>query len=128
MLHHYRNRLAIIFLLIVIAFISIFKANISTTSATDKEKRSNEQESKEKDRGEDESKFLEDVIGREEWFYKQRAFPLDTIPHGAREKALKYVRENMRKQRGINPNISGNAWIPFGPDSIPNGQVLPNDT
>src|SRR6185503_8828824 len=96
MLHQYRNRLIIIFLLIVVAFIFIFRADISTTSATDKEKRGNQQESKENGKEEDESNFREDVLSYEEWFYKQRAFPLDTIPNGAREKAFKHVREKMR--------------------------------
>src|SRR5438552_3504598 len=70
---------------------------------------------------EDEDGSPEDIIGREKLFIQQRTFPFDSIPIGARERALKQVRERMKE---INPNVSGNAWLPFGPDSIPNGQVF----
>src|SRR5258708_6387694 len=76
------------------------------------------------------SEEREDLLAREQWLYSQRAFPFRAIPPGARERALQFVREKMRlsQNRKLAPNITGNSWLPFGPDSIPNGFVFPNNT
>ncbi|MEW6731420.1 MAG: IPT/TIG domain-containing protein [Acidobacteriota bacterium] len=70
----------------------------------------------------------EESMGRQQWYYQQRAFPIGTIPRGARERAMKYVKEQMRPLRSakINANLAGLSWRSVGPDSIPNGQVFPN--
>ncbi len=56
---------------------------------------------------------------KEGWFYQERAFPFDTIPQGARERAMKYARDNMRTGTanvGLQqPQVTGGSWVPFGP-------------
>lgn len=77
----------------------------------------------------DEDSHYEDLLAREEWFYRQRAFPFERIEPEMRTRALKYVKEKLRPemtQRKINPQVDGTFWIPVGPDSIPNGQLFPN--
>ncbi len=72
----------------------------------------------------------DDVRGREEWFYRQRRYPLAAIPGGARLKALERKEEMRRAQReqrngsgGANASTfialrmlaSATAWTPIGP-------------
>ena len=48
---------------------------------------------------------------REEWFYKQRAYPLDRIPEGMRQKALDHLDRMMEAQK-LQAGISNNLLVP----------------
>jgi hypothetical protein len=72
----------------------------------------------------------DDVRGREEWFYRQRRYPLAAIPGGARLKALARKEEMRRAQRELAISAAGRnarvfiaprmlasttTWTPIGP-------------
>jgi uncharacterized protein (TIGR03437 family) len=68
---------------------------------------------------------------RQEWFYQQRAYPLDEIPRGAREAAITRWDEVERAQASLRK--SGKlalvpeqevAWQALGPRPIINGQTF----
>jgi photosystem II stability/assembly factor-like uncharacterized protein len=52
---------------------------------------------------------------RADWFYRQRAYPSGTIPAGAREAAIKALREMREKAAVANPNVSSLTWQSLGP-------------
>jgi photosystem II stability/assembly factor-like uncharacterized protein len=63
-------------------------------------------------RGDSERREADDVRRRDEWFYRQRAFPLGRIPGGARQAALDRKEEMRRAQRDAQaapPAASGEA-------------------
>lgn len=68
--------------------------------------------------------------GYDEWFYKQRAYPADRIPAGARGRALDEATATNGPLFG-GPGESAPpagppalpAWTPIGPASIPDGQT-----
>jgi len=63
------------------------------------------------------------ILRRQEWFYRQRTYPLGFIPAGARLRALQHLEEMQRREaaqstRGGSPNGPAavtNAWLPLGP-------------
>jgi len=72
----------------------------------------------------------DDIRGREDWFYRQRRYPLGAIPAGARQRALERKQEMRRalqeqSNRGLALNgrslvvsqllASSTAWAPIGP-------------
>jgi hypothetical protein len=69
----------------------------------------------------------DDPIGREAWFYKQRAFPRATIPEGANERAQQRLKEMIELQNQLPPQgaaLAGGAaagtpgigpWTAIGP-------------
>lgn len=68
---------------------------------------------------------------REEWFYQQRAYPLETIPVGAREEALGEweVQEQemaalQRSGKMLRATQQVLSWQPLGPRPIANGQTF----
>jgi photosystem II stability/assembly factor-like uncharacterized protein len=49
-----------------------------------------------------------------DWFIRQRAFPFDDIPDGARQRSIDYVKNNMTKgDMGMDAN-----WVLVGPTNI----------
>jgi len=54
---------------------------------------------------------IEDIEGRENWFYRQRAYPFDSIPDDARQQAW----ANRPKRKG--DQIEAQSWQPIGPVS-----------
>ncbi|MCB1610146.1 MAG: hypothetical protein KDI71_24570, partial [Xanthomonadales bacterium] len=61
---------------------------------------------------------------RAEWFYKQRAYPLDHIPLGARLKALAQT-EKIAEVAGRAKASSGSLWTLVGPAGF-NSNVAPS--
>src|SRR5437867_2241882 len=60
-----------------------------------------------------------DALRSFDWWYDQRALPYALIPHGAFEKAARYVRSSMAKEqpRGT-MGAPGSQWISMGPTNI----------
>src|SRR3989454_6319631 len=56
------------------------------------------------------------ILRRQEWFYRQRTYPLGFIPAGARLRALQHLEEMQR--RGTAP--STHCGTPNGPAAGPN--------
>src|SRR2546423_5166178 len=67
---------------------------------------------------------------REQWFYKQRQYPLGSIPENSRFRALQQIRESNLKA-GKNmlaaaaQPVPGDTWVSIGPAPIQDGQVAP---
>jgi uncharacterized protein (TIGR03437 family) len=66
----------------------------------------------------------ENIRGRNNWFYEQRAYPKKTIPWGARLKAVEQMDRELARLRAegtesanFNPNL---AWTSLGPEPIGN--------
>jgi len=66
----------------------------------------------------------DEVARRQEWFYRQRRYPLPMIPGGARTNALQQREANRKEQvrRGLiadqanpDPIVPFNSWTPIGP-------------
>lgn len=66
------------------------------------------------------------------WFYAQRAYPLKTIPHAARMRALDQLERDERRLRelyaashdeSLNPDAQL-SWTPLGPAPIGEGQTF----
>lgn len=68
-----------------------------------------------------EEKFAEDVKGRDQWWYYQRAYPSDLIPVGTRQKALEHKRR-MKGGHHSSPVAGVCNWISIGPRNI-NGRI-----
>ena len=67
---------------------------------------------------------------REEWFYKQREYPLGKIPDHARLRALQQIRQADTQRRALNlaapaQPVQGSDWISIGPAPIRDAQVAP---
>ena len=67
-------------------------------------------------------------IGRSNWLYAQRAYPLPMIPPGARMHALEQLEREEARQRELNA-VSAEAaaqltWTPLGPMPIGQGQTF----
>ncbi len=59
--------------------------------------------------------------GRDAWFYEQRAYPQETIPAGARQRAFEQLEAAEARQRELNlrsAEIEQLAWQPLGPNPI----------
>jgi photosystem II stability/assembly factor-like uncharacterized protein len=65
----------------------------------------------------------DNVRRREEWFYRQRRFPLDHIPGGARQRALDRVEEMRREQRAARGNQAATAKSETSAAAAPRGGV-----
>ena len=71
-------------------------------------------------------------IGRRDWLYLQRAYPLSVIPRGARVRALEQLQvseERMRRQSAAGTNDiraldAQPTWLPLGPTPILSGQTV----
>jgi hypothetical protein len=114
-------------LLLFIPSVSSDSSGQSGNEETYQQANSNEQVSpvkKKKQSKKRRPESYEDIQAREEWFYRQRAYPYDSIPPGARQQAIEYMNTHMQSET-ISPSIIGNAWEPVGPDFIPDGQVEP---
>ncbi|HXZ20907.1 MAG TPA: hypothetical protein VEG63_13225, partial [Candidatus Acidoferrales bacterium] len=59
-------------------------------------------------------KERDDVRRREEWFYRQRRYPLPTVPGGARLNALQQREANRREQEGR--RVAGDSTIRNSPN------------
>ena len=72
-----------------------------------------------------------DRTGYAGWFHRQRAFPKETIPPGARQRALDHAARHNLSQRSdsweaMDKSVFqgvGRAWTFIGPSTIPNGQT-----
>lgn len=72
-----------------------------------------------------------DRTGYSGWFHRQRAYPNETIPRGARQKALDHAaRFNLGPGADSWQDLDkdsfqgvGRAWTFIGPSTIPNGQT-----
>ena len=53
---------------------------------------------------------------RSDWFFQQRAFPFNSIPENAYQKARTYVREKVRPL--LAERTAEDVWLPFGPTAI----------
>ncbi len=69
----------------------------------------------------------EEREGRGDWFYEQRAYPLDEIPRGARLRALEQLGREERRHR-LEASVQADAdlageqvWAAIGPAPISNG-------
>jgi uncharacterized protein (TIGR03437 family) len=63
--------------------------------------------------------------GRNNWFYVQRAYPLQLIPPGARAHALEQLERAEAERRELNAEPSAAlAWTPLGPAPIGQGQTF----
>jgi len=63
----------------------------------------------------------EDVRGREEWFYHQRAFPYDLVPAGARAEAIRQTQTmeaNLRLAKKGPATLADNRWEEIGPYNV----------
>ncbi len=77
-----------------------------------------------------EEKFDEDVRGRDQWWYQQRAYPVGEIPVGARQRALEHKRrmrgpkgDTLREREDHSPPVAGVCnWVSIGPRNI-NGRI-----
>src|SRR5262245_30318459 len=66
------------------------------------------------------------------WFYAQRAYPLKTIPRGARLRALDQLEREEKRLKELNaaaPGVFSNSdaepvWTPLGPAPIGEGQTF----
>ncbi len=56
---------------------------------------------------------------RRDWFWHQRAYPLDTVPYDANLKALTYVAESMP----LAAQSADQTWQSIGPNSITQGLI-----
>jgi len=71
------------------------------------------------------------LLQRSEWLYQQRAFPFGEIPAGARERALRQIKESKDKRRllaaapAAQLSDLGERWVSIGPAPIRDGQVSP---
>ena len=69
---------------------------------------------------------------RDAWFYAQRAYPLKTIPHAARMRALDQLEREEKRLRELYTASPGDfldldaqsAWTPLGPAPIGEGQTF----
>jgi uncharacterized protein (TIGR03437 family) len=60
------------------------------------------------------------ILERERWFYRQRAYPFDRIPPGARIRAFRQRQQMKERLLGKRPRATTPpAWSPIGPQ--PNG-------
>ena len=57
-----------------------------------------------------------------QWWYTQRAMPFELLPQGGYEKASRYLKYSMRKERSIS-GLSPEPWSSLGPTNI-GGRVL----
>jgi photosystem II stability/assembly factor-like uncharacterized protein len=58
---------------------------------------------------------------RSAWMYEQRAYPLETIPAGARMRAFEQLEAAEARQRALNllpTEVEQQAWQPLGPNPI----------
>ena len=58
---------------------------------------------------------------RDAWFYAQRAYPQETIPAGAQQRAFEQMEAAEARQRALNlrvADIQQQAWQPLGPTPI----------
>src|SRR5436305_1441157 len=67
---------------------------------------------------------------RDQWFYKQRAYPLDRVPEHSRLRAFQQIQQGTPKQLSLSAlppaaAVQGNNWVNIGPAPIQNGQVAP---
>ncbi|HEV8266691.1 MAG TPA: choice-of-anchor D domain-containing protein, partial [Thermoanaerobaculia bacterium] len=60
---------------------------------------------------------------REEWLFRQRAFPLDHVPAGARVRALQEAEAFDHKTRGALAVEAAGRWASIGPGPIVKGQL-----
>jgi hypothetical protein len=66
----------------------------------------------------------EQMRKREDWFYRQRAFPLKRIPPGARLNGLRQMEAMVRAQQrtgspsGPGLNANANTWTLIGPQNV----------
>jgi photosystem II stability/assembly factor-like uncharacterized protein len=75
-------------------------------------------------------KFEEDIVGRSQWWYQKRAYPVDKIPVGARQRAMEHkIRMRGYKLVGTkgemhhSPPVAGVCnWVSVGPRNI-NGRI-----
>lgn len=74
--------------------------------------------------------FEDEREGRGDWFYEQRAYPLQEIPRGARMRALEQLAGNERRRRFEGHAEAGGdpagqpVWAAVGPAPISNGFVF----
>ena len=66
-----------------------------------------------------EGESKDDPDRRSNWYWDQRAYPLDTIPYDANIKALRYVEQSMP----VAAQDASQAWQSLGPNPISNGLV-----
>ena len=66
-----------------------------------------------------EGESKDDPDRRSNWYWDQRAYPLDTIPYDANIKALQYVEQSMP----VAAQDASQAWQSLGPNPISNGLV-----
>jgi hypothetical protein len=72
-------------------------------------------------RSQNRDRSLSKDFERRQWFYKQRAYPLDRIPEGTISRAL----EQMERQAKLTPQISQNTyWANIGPAPVTGGQIV----
>ena len=65
-----------------------------------------------------------DALKSFEWWYTQRALPYDNIPHTAFQKAARYLKTSMKKERISKLNaVQSSEWTSMGPTNI-GGRVL----
>src|SRR5581483_902450 len=66
----------------------------------------------------------EQIQKRQDWFYRQRAFPLKRIPAGARLRGLRQMEAMVREQQraaaasGLGITANANTWTLIGPQSV----------
>ncbi|MGH9834598.1 MAG: hypothetical protein ACRD9Y_16400 [Blastocatellia bacterium] len=68
---------------------------------------------------------------RSNWFYAQRAYPLNAIPHAARMRAIEQLELEEARLKARHAATSGEidpaqslAWVPLGPAPIGQGQTF----
>jgi uncharacterized protein (TIGR03437 family) len=60
-------------------------------------------------------KRAERARNRQEEFYRVRAYPMPSIPAGARLEAIKEMERMMARERAARPHATAPAWVSIGP-------------
>lgn len=65
------------------------------------------------------NEMREDLVGRREWLFNQRAFPFNSIPNDAYARAFEHRRRYLQPQRQqAISNTNDPVWISLGPESL----------